>query len=65
LLTTSRKRKWEHKSKDIANYIRKLGDQFRPKLRDSWVENLVAEESGQSVCRRVDVGPTKKIIVDD
>ncbi len=45
--------------------IRELGDQYHPKLREGWVRYLAAEESGQSVHRLVDAGPTKKIILDD
>jgi hypothetical protein len=44
---------------------RELGDQFRPKLREGWVNYLAAAGEGQTLRQRPDTGPAKRIIIAD
>ena len=50
----------------IANEIRELGAGYRQKLRDGWVQYLLAGSTGQSarLPRQVEVGVREKRVVD-
>jgi hypothetical protein len=49
---------------ELATEIRELGDQFRPKLREGWINYLAAGE-GQSLRQRPDTVRAKRIIIGD
>ena len=55
---------WVNKrdSIQVAEEIRELGAGYRQKLRDGWVQYLLAGSAGQSV-RRVEVGLKEKRVV--
>jgi hypothetical protein len=53
---------WVNHRDSIANEIRELGAGYRQKLRDGWVQYLLAGSTGQSA-RRVDVGVREKRVV--
>ena len=56
---------WNSTGKELATGIRELGDQFRPKLREGWINYLAAAGEGQSLRQRPYTGPAKRIIIGD
>jgi hypothetical protein len=50
---------------EFATEIRELGDQFRPKMHEGWVNYLAAAGEGQSLCQRPYTGPAKRIKIGD
>ena len=55
---------WNSTRTELATEIRELGDQFRPKLREGWINYLAAGE-GQSLRQRPDTVRAKRIIIGD
>jgi hypothetical protein len=55
---------WNSTRTELATEIRELGDQFRPKLREGWINYLAAVE-GQSLRQRPDTVRAKRIIIGD
>jgi hypothetical protein len=50
---------------EFSTEIRELGDQFRLKMLEGWVNYLAAAGEGQSLRQMPDTGPAKRMIIGD